>query len=107
MSIFTAAGTFGSAFRTNYILRNLSRPDAPPVRCTIAGASCNPTDLLGIEVELPKPEHGDLLAVLKSGSYGLTASPVLFLGRKTPAELVRRSGSIVLGRQSRTIVDFN
>ena len=102
-----AAGTFGTALRSNYALLNVSRPDAPTVRCNVAGPSCNPTDLLGVDVDLPRPERGDLIAVLNSGSYGLTASPVLFLGRPTPAELVRHHGEIVLGRRPKTIVDFN
>jgi len=102
-----AAGTFGAALRSNFILRNLTRPGAPPTRCNIAGPSCNPTDLLGIDVELPSPEIGDLIGVLKSGAYGLTASPVLFLGRHTPAEVVRVDGRFELGRRARPVTDFN
>lgn len=102
-----AAGTFGAALRSNFVLRNLSRPEAPPVRCNIAGPSCNPTDLLGIDAELPRPEIGDLIGVLKSGAYGLTASPLLFLGRHTPAEVVAVDGKFVLGRRSRPMTDFN
>lgn len=102
-----AAGSFGAVMRSNFLLRNLSRPTAAKVRCTIAGPSCNPTDLLGIDVELPQPEVGDLIAVLKSGSYGFTASPLLFLGRQTPAELICRHGEVSLARAPRTIVDFN
>jgi diaminopimelate decarboxylase len=102
-----AAGTFGTALRSNYVLRNVSRPDAPAVRCNVAGPSCNPTDLLGVDVDLARPERGDLIAVLNAGSYGLTASPVLFLGRPTPAELIRHDGKITLGRRPRTITEFN
>lgn len=102
-----AAGTFGAALRSNFVLRNLSRPDADPVKCNLAGPSCNPTDLLGVDVEIPEPEVGDLIGVLKSGSYGLTASPVLFLGRPTPVELIRRSGNISVARKSMCILDFN
>jgi len=102
-----AAGTFGAALRTNFELRNLSRPDEAAIVCNVAGPSCNPTDLLGVEVSLPRPTIGDLLGVLRSGSYGFTASPLLFLGRPTPAELVRRDGEVVLGRRSRTMTEFN
>ena len=102
-----AAGTFGAAMRSNFPVRNVSRPSAQRIVCSIAGPSCNPTDMLGIDVELPRPEHGDLIAVLKSGSYGYTASPLLFLGRRTPVELVRHDGRIVLGRAARTVLDFN
>lgn len=102
-----AAGTFGTALRANYIIRNLSRPHAEPIRCHLAGPSCNPTDLLGVDVELPAPQPGDLIGVLNAGSYGLTASPILFLGRPTAAELVYRDGEIVLGRRAHTMLEFN
>lgn len=102
-----AAGTFGAALRGNFPLRNLSRPEATPVALQVAGPSCNPTDLLGVDATLPEPEPGDLLGVLMSGAYGLTASPVLFLGRSTPAELVRSGGSISVGRRRHDMADFN
>ena len=102
-----AAGTFGAALRGNFPLRNLSRPDAAPIDCTIAGPSCNPTDLLGVDARLPEPREGDLLGVLMSGSYGLTASPVLFLGHPTPVELVRCEGAIVVGRRAHSMAEFN
>jgi diaminopimelate decarboxylase len=102
-----AAGTFGAALRSNFALRNLTRPQAEAASCNIAGPSCNPTDLLGVEARLPGPQEGDLIGVLMSGSYGLTASPVLFLGRPTPVELVRDRGAVVVGRRSHPMTDFN
>ena len=102
-----AAGTFGAALRGNFPLRNLTSPTAAPVACNVAGPSCNPTDLLGIDVRIAEPREGDLLGVLMSGSYGLTASPLLFLGRPTPVELVRCDGEIVVGRRSHPMTDFN
>jgi diaminopimelate decarboxylase len=102
-----AAGTFGAALRSNFALANLSRPEAPRVLCSVAGPSCNPTDLLGIDVELPEPNLGDLLAVLRAGSYGFTASPLLFLGRPTAAELIRVNGKIIVGRRARSMTEFN
>lgn len=103
----SAAGNFGVGFRSNFELRNISNPDGTDIECNIAGPSCNPTDLLGQKVTIPKPKEGDLLAVLSSGSYGLTASPIWFLGRRTPAEIVRVNGDVQLGRRSQTILDFN
>ena len=52
-------------------------------------------------------DEGDLVGILKSGSYSLTASPVLFLGRPTPAEVVRHRGRTLIGRRRYTILDFN
>jgi diaminopimelate decarboxylase len=94
-----AAGTFGAAIRANYPLLNLSRPEGKPVACSVAGPSCNPTDLLGIDAVLPELAAGDLVGVTMSGASGLTASPLLFLGRDTPAELVRTGSGITLGRR--------
>lgn len=102
-----AAGTFGAALRGNFPMFNLSRPDAAQLVCNVAGPSCNPTDLLGVQVSLPEPRIGDLLGVAMSGSYGLTASPMLFLGRDTPAELVMQRGNIELGRRRHTLDEFN
>jgi diaminopimelate decarboxylase len=102
-----AAGTFGAAMRGNFALCNLSNPSATLTTCSLAGPSCNPTDLLGVDVVLPEPVEGDLIGVAMSGSYGLTASPILFLGRDTPAEVVRVDGEMLLGRARHSMVDFN
>jgi diaminopimelate decarboxylase len=102
-----AAGTFGAAMRSNFALRNLTHPNVALTSCNIAGPSCNPTDLLGVNAQLPQPLEGDLLGVLKSGSYSLTASPLLFLGRQTPVELVRAGGVVAVGRRSHPMTDFN
>ena len=102
-----AAGTFGAALRGNFPLLNLSRPDAPPQTCNLSGASCNPTDLLGVDATLPAPQAGDLIGIAMSGAYGLTASPMLFLGRRTPVELVRSGQDVRVGRRSYGITDFN
>ena len=102
-----AAGTFGAALRGNFPVLNLSRPDAARGTFNIAGPSCNPTDLLGVQVDLPAAEAGDLLGVTMSGSYGLTASPLLFLGRETPAELVMHADRIEVGRRRHPLTDFN
>lgn len=102
-----AAGTFGAALRGNFSLLNLTTPLAEPETCSIAGPSCNPTDLLGVQVQLPETQIGDLIGVAMSGSYALTASPVLFLGRDTPVELVVDHERIVVGRRRHSALDFN
>lgn len=66
---------------------NVSRPAAPVVKRTVVGPLCTPLDSLG-EVELPEPRVGDLLAVLGSGAYGYSFSPLLFLGHPLPQEVL-------------------
>jgi diaminopimelate decarboxylase len=67
---------------------NLTRPDAPRVKRTIAGPLCTPLDTFGVDVEVPEPRVGDLIAVTGAGAYGYTFSPLLFLGHPLPAEVV-------------------
>jgi diaminopimelate decarboxylase len=102
-----AAGTFGAALRGNFPLLNLSRPDAPILAFNVAGPSCNPTDLLGVQSKVPEPKAGDLIGVAMSGSYGLTASPLLFLGHDTPTELVLDGSQVLVGRNSHNLLHFN
>ena len=39
-------------------------------------------------MELAKADAGDLVVVLQSGAYGLTASPLGFLSHPAPAEIL-------------------
>ena len=52
------------------------------------GCLCTPLDLLGDDVELPRPEVDDLVVLFQAGAYGLTASPTAFLGHDAPAEVL-------------------
>ncbi|WP_335936436.1 type III PLP-dependent enzyme [Streptomyces sp. PTD5-9] len=61
----------------------------------LAGPLCTPGDLLGRNVPLPDPAPGDLLTVPNAGSYGPTASLLMFLGRPAPAEIVVRGDDLV------------
>ncbi len=102
-----ASGNLGARLRQNYLVQNLTNPTGEPVTCNLAGALCTPLDVLGAGVQVPCPRVGDLIAVLNSGSYGLTASPLLFLGHPTPAELLHDGTSVALVRPRFTISDFN
>lgn len=43
--------------------------DTPDFLCTVAGRCCESGDILQENVPLPKPERGDILAVLVTGAY--------------------------------------
>jgi diaminopimelate decarboxylase len=66
---------------------NLSRPDAPLERRALAGVLCTPLDSLGVDVELPAPRVGDLLAFQCAGAYGPSFSPSTFLSHGRAAEV--------------------
>jgi len=84
-----ASGNLGQVIRRDYPILNLSRSD-PADQCTvvITGPLCTPIDTLGRSVTLTRPRAGDLIGILQSGAYGLSASPINFLGHPTPAEIL-------------------
>jgi diaminopimelate decarboxylase len=98
-----ASGNLGQVIKRDFPVVNASRMDATPlVDATVVGSLCTPLDVLGRTVRLSAPRPGDLVAVLQSGAYGLTASPVGFLSHPMPAEvlieeevprLIRRRGT--------------
>ena len=89
-----ASGNLGQVVRRDYPIVNLSRSDsADQVTVAVVGPLCTPIDTLGRKVRLTQPQPGDLLGILQSGAYGLTASPTQFLSHPRPAEIMVRGGS--------------
>jgi diaminopimelate decarboxylase len=84
-----ASGNFGQVIRKNYpvVIGNKVRGARREI-VTVAGPLCTPLDTLAERVEMAVAEPGDLVAVLQSGAYGRTASPVDFLSHPHPAELL-------------------
>ena len=85
----SASGNLGQVVRRDYPIVNLSRQgpvsESPLV---VVGPLCTPIDTLGRKVFMPVPTAGDLIGILQSGAYGLTASPSKFLSHATPAEVM-------------------
>jgi diaminopimelate decarboxylase len=84
-----ASGNFGQVLRKNYpvVIGNRVRGTQREV-ASVVGPLCTPLDLLADRVELARAEVGDLVAVLQSGAYGLTASPLGFLSHPPPGEVL-------------------
>jgi diaminopimelate decarboxylase len=61
---------------------------------TVVGPLCTPLDTLAREAQLPELRGGDLVAVLQSGAYALTASPVRFLNHPEPTEVLVEDGKV-------------
>ncbi len=99
-----ASGNLGQVVRRDYPIVNLSRAaEAPDETVVVAGPLCTPIDTLGRKVKLARPRVGDLIGILQSGAYGLTASPINFLTHPTPAEVLVRDGQyeVITPRTSR------
>lgn len=76
------SGNLGQILRRNWPIVAIDQLDAPCIhKVDLAGPLCTPLDVLGQNQELPELAVGDLIGVLQSGAYGLTASPNGFLSR--------------------------
>lgn len=67
-------------------------------RWNVTGPLCTPNDTLLKQVALPELRPGDLIGVERSGAYGPTASPGLFLSHGFPAEVLVKDGACHLVR---------
>lgn len=87
------SGNLGQVIRKNYPVYLATRVEAPAEEIVnIHGPLCTPLDVLGHKLALPRADVGDLIAVTQSGAYGLTASPVNFLGHPLAAEILVEGG---------------
>lgn len=90
-----ASGNLGQVVRRDYPIANLSRRQSQSdVTVVVVGPLCTPIDTLGRQVKMPQPRVGDLLGIMQSGAYGLTASPTGFLSHPTPAEVLIKGNTV-------------
>jgi diaminopimelate decarboxylase len=90
-----ASGNLGQVVKRDYPVLAPARMDATSFqRASIVGPLCTPLDTLARAADLPPLEAGDLVAVMQSGAYGLTASPTAFLSHPRPAEILVDGGQV-------------
>jgi len=84
-----ASGNFGQVIRKNYpvIIGNKVQGVEREV-VSVVGPLCTPLDLLADQMQMSKASVGDLVVILQSGAYGLTASPTTFLSHPAPVEVL-------------------
>ena len=90
-----ASGNLGQIIKRDYPVlapAHMNAAEASPA--TIVGPLCTPLDTLARKVDMPDLAAGDLIAVLQSGAYGRTASPVGFLSHPLPTEILIEDGKI-------------
>ncbi|MBC7575937.1 MAG: pyridoxal-dependent decarboxylase, exosortase A system-associated [Tardiphaga sp.] len=84
-----ASGNFGQVIRKNYpvVIGNRVQGGFREA-VSVIGPLCTPLDLLADRLEMAMADVGDLVVVLQSGAYGLTASPTAFLSHPTALEVL-------------------
>jgi diaminopimelate decarboxylase len=89
-----ASGNLGQTIKRNFpvaVLNKLHPSASPSVSLEpvdVVGPLCTPLDVLARNLPLPSVEIGDLIGVFQSGAYARAASPLGFLSRQTPPELL-------------------
>jgi len=84
-----ASGNFGQVIRKNYpVLIGNKVHGTERETVSVVGPLCTPLDLLADQLEMARADVGDLVVVLQSGAYGLTASPSAFLGHPAALEVL-------------------
>ena len=83
-----ASGNFGQSLVRRAMPITIANKQGNPLeKAHVVGPLCTPLDTFGY-VEIPEAKEGDLVAVLNSGAYGFTASPVNFLSHEHPKEII-------------------
>ncbi|GJE16638.1 type III PLP-dependent enzyme [Methylobacterium marchantiae] len=88
-----ASGNLGQVVKRDYPVTAVVDRGGPRSPCAVVGPLCTPLDMLARATPLPDLAAGDLVAVLQSGAYALTASPTGFLGHPRPAEILVDGGT--------------
>jgi diaminopimelate decarboxylase len=82
-----ASGNFGQVIRKNYPVVIGNRvAGGERETASVVGPLCTPLDLLADQMDLARADVGDLVVVLQSGAYGLSASPGGFLSHPAALE---------------------
>lgn len=84
-----ASGNLGQVIRKNYpvVIGNKVQGTAREI-VSIVGPLCTPLDVLADQMTMARASVNDLVVVLQSGAYGLTASPTAFLDHPPPIEVL-------------------
>ncbi len=84
-----ASGNLGQVVRKNYpvIIGNKVQGSDTEI-VSVVGPLCTPLDVIAERMRMTKASAGDLVVVLQSGAYGLTASPTAFLNHPLPMEVL-------------------
>ncbi|MGA4553738.1 type III PLP-dependent enzyme [Methylorubrum aminovorans] len=95
-----ASGNLGQIVKRDFPLAAVTETGGARAATAVVGPLCTPLDMLARAAPLPPLAEGDLVAVLQSGAYGLTASPTGFLSHPMPAELLVDRGTATVIRPS-------
>lgn len=109
-NIHGAAAFLGRHIRNNFPIELMFGDDRKEKfkyeTVTVVGPLCTPTDIIAQDILLPKAKAGDYIVVKKSGAYGLTHSPILFLSHIIPSEVLVQDNKLIVLRERMSVEQF-
>jgi diaminopimelate decarboxylase len=106
MNHHQATTSLGSLVKQHFPIVVANKMALPAIQqAFICGPLCTPNDVLGKSVGLPEVKPGDLIAIMKSGAYGFTASPLMFISHPWPGEVLVYKGTDHLIRDPQEMLD--
>jgi diaminopimelate decarboxylase len=104
MNHHQATTSIGTLVKNHFPIEILNKMSQDKVQdVNVCGPLCTPADVLGKSVKMVDVEPGDLLGILQSGAYGLTASPIKFLSHDHPIEVLVYKGQSFVIRKEATV----
>jgi diaminopimelate decarboxylase len=104
MNHHQATTSIGTLVKNHFPIEILNKMTAEKIEdVSVCGPLCTPTDVLGKSVKMADVVPGDLIGILRSGAYGLTASPIKFLSHDQPMEILVYRGSDYLIRRRSSV----
>ncbi|MHB8062510.1 MAG: type III PLP-dependent enzyme [Ruminiclostridium sp.] len=95
----------GRHIRNNFPMHVLNK-STNEEEVNVVGPLCTPTDIIGQKVILPEVNSGDIIVIEKSGAYGITQSPAMFLSHPLPTEVAYIYGETYVLRERGKKEDF-
>jgi acyl-CoA synthetase (AMP-forming)/AMP-acid ligase II len=84
-----ASGNLGQTIKRNFPVAVVTKLDQTRSETVdVVGPLCTPLDVLARGVRLPPVDVADLIGVFQSGAYARAASPLGFLSRPSPPEVL-------------------
>ena len=89
-------------YQSSYTVLVADKIDAPAdFECTIGGRCCESGDLIQEHVKIPRPQRGDILAVLVTGAYNYSMASNYNRVTRPPIVIVRAGGDVLAVRRER------
>ena len=84
-----ASGNLGQKERKNFPVYVANRIKSEKTeKVTVIGKLCTPLDIIADDIKLSECDVGDYIAIMNSGAYSLSASPINFLSHPVAPEIL-------------------